>query len=164
MSNGIYGIGLSGLAAAQAGLATAGHNIANVNTPGYSRQLAIQGTRAPQFTGDGWFGTGVDVTTVRRVYSDFLGAQANRAGAGASQLDAYRTELGKLDNLFGDPASGLAPALNDLFSAVNAVAQNPANTPARQALLSTAQGFTSRLRQQDEALAGMRAANNQQLQ
>jgi flagellar hook-associated protein 1 FlgK len=164
MSNGIYGIGLSGLAAAQAGLATAGHNIANVNTPGYSRQLAIQGTRAPQFTGDGWFGTGVDVTTVRRVYSDFLGAQANRAGAGASQLDAYRTELGKLDNLFGDPASGLAPALNDFFSAVNAVAQNPANTPARQALLSTAQGFTSRLRQQDEALAGMRAANNQQLQ
>jgi flagellar hook-associated protein 1 FlgK len=164
MSNGIYGIGLSGLAAAQAGLATAGHNIANVNTPGYSRQLAIQGTRAPQFTGDGWFGTGVDVSTVRRVYSDFLGAQANRAGAGASQLDAYRTELGKLDNLFGDPASGLAPALNDFFSAVNAVAQNPANTPARQSLLSAAQGFTSRLRQQDEALSGLRAANNQQLQ
>src|SRR6476659_4302140 len=103
MSNGIYGIGLSGLAAAQAGL----------DTPGYSRQLAIQGTRAPQFTGDGWFGTGVNVSTVRRVYSDFLGAQANRAGAGASQLDAYRTELGKLANLFGDPASGLAPALND---------------------------------------------------
>ena len=34
MSNGIYGIGLSGLVAAQAGLATAGHNIANVNTTG----------------------------------------------------------------------------------------------------------------------------------
>jgi flagellar hook-associated protein 1 FlgK len=164
MSNGIYGIGLSGLAAAQAGLATAGHNIANVNTPGYSRQLAIQGTRAPQFTGNGYFGTGVNVSTVRRVYAEFLGAQSNRAAAGAGQLDAYRAELGKLDNLFGDPAAGLAPALNDFFSAVNAVAQNPANTPARQSLLSTAQGLTSRLRQQDDALAGLRTANNQQLQ
>jgi len=38
MSNGIFGIGLSGLYAAQAGLLTTGHNISNVNTPGYTRQ------------------------------------------------------------------------------------------------------------------------------
>src|SRR5947209_2610313 len=99
MSNGIYGIGLSGLAAAQAGITTAGHNIANVNTPGYSRQLTIQTNRSPQYTGGGYIGTGVNVTTVRRVYSDFLGAQANRAASGASQLDAYHGELDKLDNL-----------------------------------------------------------------
>jgi len=163
MSNGIYGIGLSGLAAAQAGLLTAGHNVANVNTPGYSRQVAVQANRAPQFSGGMFVGTGVDVTTVRRVYDDFLGAQLNGATSSASHLDTYNTELSKLDNLFGDAATGLAPSLNDFFSAVNAVAQRPADAPARQALLSTAQGLVSRFRQQDDQLTSLRTANNAQL-
>jgi flagellar hook-associated protein 1 FlgK len=163
MGNGIYGIGLSGLAAAQAGLLTAGHNISNVNTPGYSRQQIILGTRSPQFTGSGFVGTGVNVTTVRRVYDDFLATQATRATAGAGQLDTYSTELGKLDNLFGDSSTGLAPALTGFFSALNAVAQHPADTPSRQALLSAAQGLASRFHQQDDQLAGLRSTNNAQL-
>jgi len=93
MGNGIFGIGLSGLAAAQAGILTAGHNIANVNTPGFSRQSIILGTRAPTFTGAGFVGNGVDVDSVRRVYNDFLGAQTVRATAGSSHLDTYSTEL-----------------------------------------------------------------------
>ncbi|MEO8977478.1 MAG: flagellar basal body protein, partial [Casimicrobiaceae bacterium] len=71
MSQSIYGIGLSGLAAAQAALLTAGHNIANVNTPGYTRQEALFAARPGLFTGSGFVGQGVDVTTVQRVYSNF---------------------------------------------------------------------------------------------
>ena len=56
MGTSIFGIGLSGLNAAQAGLTTTGHNIANVNTPGYTRQQLVQSARAPQFTGAGYFG------------------------------------------------------------------------------------------------------------
>jgi flagellar hook-associated protein 1 FlgK len=163
MSNGIYGIGLSGLAAAQAGMLTAGHNVSNVNTPGYSRQVAVLANRAPQFNGGMFVGTGVDVSTVRRVYDDFLGAQLNGATASASHLDTYNTELSKLDNLFGDAGTGLAPSLDDFFSAVNAVAQRPGDAAARQALLSTAQGLVSRFRQQDDQLASLRASNNAQL-
>jgi flagellar hook-associated protein 1 FlgK len=51
MASSIYSIGLSGLAAAQAGLVTTGHNIANVNTAGYSRQETLFGTSVPQFLG-----------------------------------------------------------------------------------------------------------------
>ena len=69
MSTNIYGIGLSGLAAAQAGLLTAGHNIANVNTPGYNRQEALFAARPGLFTGSGYIGQGVHVTTVQRIYS-----------------------------------------------------------------------------------------------
>ena len=163
MGNGIYGIGLSGLAAAQAGLLTAGHNISNVNTPGYSRQQILLGTSSPQFTGAGFIGTGVSVQSVRRVYNDFLGAQTTRATAGASHLDTYANELGKLDNLFGDPATGLGPALSDFFGAVNTVAQRPSDIAARQSLLSSGQALVSRLRQQQEQLEGLRAANNAQL-
>lgn len=163
MGNGIFGIGLSGLAAAQAGILTAGHNIANVNTPGFSRQSIILGTRAPTFTGAGFVGNGVDVDSVRRVYNDFLGAQTVRATAGASHLDTYSTELSKLDNLFGDATTGLGPALSDFFGAVNTVAQRPADVAGRQTLLSNAQALVSRLGQQQGQLDGLRQANNAQL-
>jgi flagellar hook-associated protein 1 FlgK len=164
MGNGIYGIGLSGLAAAQAGLLTASHNIANANTPGYSRQVVVLGTAQPQFTGAGFIGTGVNVTTVRRVYDEFLGAQATRAQASASHLDAYSGELAKLDNLFGDPTTGLNTSLSSFFAALNTVAQHPADTASRQAVLSAAQGLVSRFQQQSSQLAEIRAADNGQIQ
>jgi len=163
MGNGIFGIGLSGLAAAQAGLMTAGHNISNVNTAGYSRQQTIQGARAPIFTGSGFVGTGVNVDSVRRVYSDFLGAQTTRATAAANHLDTFTTELGKLDNHFDDATTGLGPALSDFFGAVNTVAQQPADLASRQTLLSSGQALVSRLRQQQDQLESLRAANNSQL-
>src|SRR6266545_3797259 len=131
MTNSIYGIGLSGLAAAQAGLLTAGHNIANVNTPGYSRQEILQATRLALFTGSGFFGQGVNVATVRRVYSEFLVAQQRQVQADASQLDAYHTQLTQVDNLFGDSASGLRPALSDFFAGVNGVGALPSDIPSR---------------------------------
>ena len=164
MGNGIYGIGLSGLAAAQAGIATASHNISNANTPGYSRQVVQLATNTPQFTGAGFIGSGVNVTTVRRVYDDFLAAQSTRAQGSASQLETYSGELDKLDNLFGDPTTGLGPALTGFFGALNTVAQHPTDTAARQAALSAAQGLASRFHQQDEQLGEIRATNNGQIQ
>src|ERR1700712_224670 len=122
MSNSIFGIGISGLYAAQAGLVTTGHNISNVNTPGYSRQQIIQSTQLPQFTGSGYLGQGTNVSTVQRVYSNFLASQTFQQQAGSSHLDTYNTQVSQLDNLFGDTAAGLSPALSDFFSGINAVA------------------------------------------
>ena len=79
MGNSIYGIAVSGLRAAQSGLMTTSHNIANVNTAGFSRQETVQATLLPQFGGSGYFGTGVQVNDVRRVYSAFLVSQARDA-------------------------------------------------------------------------------------
>ena len=56
----IFNIGVSGLNAAQAGLAVTSHNIANASTDGFHRQYAMQGTETPQETGAGFFGHGVD--------------------------------------------------------------------------------------------------------
>ena len=83
MGTSIFGIGLSGLNAAQAGLTTTGHNIANVNTPGYTRQQLVQSARAPQFTGAGYFGQGTNADTVRRIYSEFLASQVRQTQASA---------------------------------------------------------------------------------
>ena len=110
MANSIFNIGLSGLNAAQAGLVTTGHNISNLSTPGFSRQETLFGTSFPQFLGNSFYGRGVEINGVRRIYSDFLAAQVLSTRAEASELGALTTELTQLDNLFGDPASGLAPA------------------------------------------------------
>ena len=68
----IFTIGQSALAAAQAGISTAGQNIANVSTLGYSRQSVVQTATTPQPLGFGYLGQGTQVTAIRRIYSDYL--------------------------------------------------------------------------------------------
>ena len=62
----LLSIGLSGLTANKTALSVTGHNITNVNTPGFSRQDAVQATRNPQFSGAGYIGSGTTLTDVRR--------------------------------------------------------------------------------------------------
>lgn len=163
-STGMLGIGLSGLTAAQAGLVTTGHNIANVNTPGYTRQQTIQSVRTPQFTGSGYFGQGVNVDSVRRVYSDFLASQVRSNQASAADLSIRKSELDQLDNLFANSSSSLGAALGDFFAGVNAVAARPADVPSRQTLLSSAQALVSRFHQLGEQLAETRSGANARIE
>src|SRR5688500_11459607 len=109
--SGIFGIAISGLNAAQAGLVTTGHNIANAATPGYHRQQVIQSNGIPRLTGAGFIGSGVVVDSVKRVYSDFLDAQASRATAQAAYYATYSDQIGQIDNILSDPSAGLAPEL-----------------------------------------------------
>ena len=75
MGDGLFGISISGLRAAQIGLSTTGHNITNASTSGFHRQEIIQSTNNPLQTGAGFIGQGVTVDTVRRVYSAYLDNQ-----------------------------------------------------------------------------------------
>jgi flagellar hook-associated protein 1 FlgK len=144
MATSILGIGQSALAAAQAGLSTTGHNIANASTAGYSRQVVIQGAATAQNFGFGFLGQGTQVTSVQRVYSDFLGNQAQSAQSSASSLDSYNTQISQIDNILSDPSAGLAPAIQDFFNGVQTVATNPASIPARQAALSSGDALAAR--------------------
>ena len=89
MGSGLFSIGISGLNAAQAGLVTTGHNISNAGTPGFHRQTVVQSNATPQLTGAGFVGTGVQVNTIKRVYSDFLDGQAMRAQSQASYYTTF---------------------------------------------------------------------------
>ena len=85
----ILTIGQSGLFAAQAGVLTTGHNISNAGTPGFSRQQIVQTSAGSQDLGVGFVGKGVDITTVKRVYNEFLSQQVLTAQTSSSQLDCY---------------------------------------------------------------------------
>ena len=75
----LLNVGVRALQTNQIALQTAGNNIANVNTPGYSRQTAVLENVAGQFSGAGYYGQGVNVETIIRNYSQFLTHQSTIA-------------------------------------------------------------------------------------
>ena len=160
MGSSVFGIGISGMNAAQAGLVTSGHNISNASTPGFNRQEIVQASNLPQATGAGFLGQGVAVSTVKRIYSEVLSNQLTLAQTQGSQLDAYNARITQLANMLGDPSAGLAPVLQDFFSGVADVAAHPESAPSRQALLSSANALSARFQGLDQQFAEMRAGIN----
>ncbi|MFN0314228.1 MAG: flagellar hook-associated protein FlgK [Burkholderiales bacterium] len=163
MATGILGIAVSGLNAAQAGLAVTSHNIANASTDGFHRQTAIQATQFSQPTGSGFFGRGVVVDTVLRSYSQFLDGAVLTAQTQQSYLDTYGAQISQLDNMLADPNSGLSPSLQSFFSAVQDVATNPSSVPSRQQMISAAQTMVARFQTFDSRFEEIRKGINSQL-
>jgi len=140
----LLNIGLSGLAASKTQLSVTGHNITNVNTPGYTRQDAVQATRVPQFSGAGYIGSGTTLTDIRRSYSEFLTSQLRSSTALASDVAAYKSQIDQLDSLLAGSTTGITPSLQSFFAALQTAAEDPANIPARQLVLSEAEGLSRR--------------------
>ncbi|HOG03552.1 MAG TPA: flagellar hook-associated protein FlgK, partial [Accumulibacter sp.] len=160
MGSGIIGTGVSGLHAAQFGLQTTEHNIANANTPGYTRQRTIQASNPGLLTGAGFLGQGTRVATIERVYSRFLTEQVDRSQSSVSQLDSYYAQIKQIDNMLGDASAGLAPALQQFFSSVDQVAANPSQLATRQSMVSTAQALSARYQALGDQLAQMNDSIN----
>ncbi len=163
MASGIFGIGITGLNAAQAGMVTTGHNIANANTPGYHRQRIIQTTMSPLFTGSVFLGQGAKVENVLRAYSDFLEGQVIRSESRSSYFSTYGAQLTQIDNLLADPAAGLSPALQEFFNSVHDVAANPASVPSRQAMISGGAALMARFQSIDSRLSELYDSTNTQI-
>lgn len=158
--SGLINTGISALNAAQYGVLTAGHNIANANTPGFSREITEQKTNTALFTGAGYIGQGVAVATVRRIYDDFLAQQTRQAQSESSSLSTYQSMLERVDNMLADPAAGLSPALNEFFTGLQAVAASPSDVSARQSLLSNANALAGQFTSLEGQLTDLRSAAN----
>jgi len=153
-------IGLSGLLAAQRQIATTSHNISNANVDGYSRQRVEQGTQPPYAVGGlafgQGFGQGTMVRDVDRVYDGFLGTQIREVGAEHQRLSVFHRMSSYVDDILADPAGGITPVLQDFFSAVQDVADDPGSSTARIALLDQGSALSARFQAiegQFEALA-----------
>ncbi len=163
MATSIFGTGVSALNSSQLGLATAEHNISNLNTPGFTRQQTVQAARQPQFTGAGYIGQGVDVSTVKRVYNEFLDKQILQEQGLSSQLDAHYAQIKQIDNMLADPNSGMAPAIQEFFSAVNNVANAPESQPARQAMINNANSLSGRFQSINQRMVDLNNGVNSQI-
>jgi flagellar hook-associated protein 1 FlgK len=140
----LMGIGTRAMFANYAALQTTGNNIANANTQGYSRQQVELSTAKGQYTGAGFFGQGVNVTTVTRSYDRFLTAQASSTNSVASADAARNDQLTQLENVFPLGESGLGYAAGKLLNAFVDVANNPQDSSSRQVVLTRAQELSTR--------------------
>jgi flagellar hook-associated protein 1 FlgK len=152
----ILGNALSGLLTFQRALTTTSHNIANVNTEGYSRQRIELDARNPYMIGDAFIGNGVEVVSVSRAYDQLLTNHLRSTTSAYNQLAKVAELAGNIDNILADPEGGLSPILQDFFNAVQDLADQPTSGSARQQLISTAESMVNRLHTLDSMFASMR--------
>jgi flagellar hook-associated protein 1 len=142
---------LRGLLAQQEALDTAGHNVANANTPGYSRQQVVLTATQPLLvpgnsivTGAGaQIGTGVDVTAISRIRDVFLDVQYRAQATSLGDASTRASSLDQAQLAFAEPSdSGIAAGLQKFWSSWSDVANAPTSQPAREALIANAQALT----------------------
>jgi flagellar hook-associated protein 1 len=153
----MLGTGLSSLRALQRALDTTAHNIANVNTAGYTRQRVDFSTRNPQVYGTNWIGSGVNASQVKRVYDQYLSDSVRNSSGSLGRLEAYASQAEGLDNLLGDTSNGLSASLQRYTDAVNEVSSTPTSISARQVLLAEGRALVEKLKNYDVRLRQMSA-------
>lgn len=160
----LFDIARSALTTSQQALTVTGHNVANVNTPGYSRQEAVLSERPPLNGQPGMAGTGVQALAIRRYSDEFINRQLTTAQQNLGRLSVSREELLRLQNLFGDGNNqGLAARLNDFFQGLQDVSTNPGELTARAVLLANARQLASTVNQTAADLASARQSLNFQI-
>ncbi|OWQ91321.1 flagellar hook-associated protein FlgK [Roseateles aquatilis] len=153
----LLSLGMRAMFANQAALQTIGQNIANANTPGYSRQDVVLTTPEGQFTGAGYFGKGVNVETVTRSHNEFLTREAAAAKSQAFMDTSMQSQLGQLEKLFPTGSDGLGQATNDFLNALVDVASRPSDPSARQVVLGKANDLAARFQSAGQQLADLQS-------
>ncbi|WP_321844078.1 flagellar hook-associated protein FlgK [Paraburkholderia bannensis] len=162
MSN-IFSIGLSGLQAAQIGIATAGENISNSSTAGYNVESAVYSEANGQATSSGYLGGGVNTATVQRAYSQYITTALNNAQSSNSSLTASYTLATSLANLVGSPTSGISSSITSFFTGMQNVSNSPSSSSVRQTALSDAQTLADQINAAGEQYDSLRQSVNTQL-
>ncbi len=162
--SGLLSNALSGLQSSQNALRTAGHNISNANTAGYTRQQVNYATRPEQYIGSaGFIGSGVTTTSIERVVNEFVTAQLRLDTTTFNQLDTFNNNIGKIDKLFSDTSTGLSGALQTFFAAMQNGANDPASTPARQLVVTEAESLSVRFNNLHQRLSDIEKSINGEL-
>jgi flagellar hook-associated protein 1 len=159
----IFSIGVSGLNAANVSLATVSHNISNANTPGYTRQTVSQSAMVPQNLGSSFVGMGVSVDTISRSYDKYLSDQVLTAQSDSSYYSAQLDQLNQIDNIMANTSTGLSTSLQNYFTSLQTMSQNPASLPSRQNALASAQAMVSQFQSINNRLTQIQDGTNTQI-
>jgi flagellar hook-associated protein 1 FlgK len=163
--DGLLDIGKSALSAAQQALTVTGHNVANVNTPGYSRQEAVLTERSPVNGNPGQIGTGVQVTQIRRIVDGFINRELTTSHELLGELSITQDQLFQIQAMFSDSNDqGIGAQLNEFFRSLQDVAANPADITPRSVLLAKSVLLTNSITQVAGALAVRRTSVNEQVE
>ncbi len=161
---GLLDTAVTGLRVSQSALRTAGHNIANANTAGFSRQNIEVQTNIPSFSGSGYIGNGASVVSVQRTANEFVTNQLRVDTSLSHSQTTFSDNIRQLDTLLSDPSSGLSSALDTFFATIQNGADDPTSIPARQLIISEADNLAARFHTIYESFETMNESVNQKMQ
>jgi flagellar hook-associated protein 1 FlgK len=149
---------------------TTSNNIANVNTPGASRQVVNLTEASPivgspgyaTWSGPGTQGDGVLVSSITRIHQDSYDGLFRGASSAQSYFDVEQQQLSAIQSSFGEPTNGVNQAFTDLQTAISQLASNPSGTTERQGVITASQAFVTTLNRVGGAIQNAQATVIQQ--
>ena len=153
----VLSTGTSALLTQQRAINVTGNNIANVNTPGYSRQRLNLETNPPTQTGLGLTSFGVTSTGIERIYDRFIGVQLNNENANLGRWEAQKGMLERVEVVFDESGGyGLNQALSDFWNSWQDLSLNPSGQTERSVVAATSQGLADTIRKKYSDLEQVR--------
>ncbi len=127
----------------QEALQVATNNIANANTPGYSREVLDLTENPPVSQGSLWFGTGVSAGKVESIRDQMLELRIYDETQQQGNAQAQSTALQQVEGLVSDPTQGIGADLTAFFNSINQLSTDPTSIPLRQSMLTAANNLAN---------------------
>ena len=157
---GSLSIAMGALQADQTAVQVTSNNIANVNTPGYDRQVPTLEEAEPMEIGGLLLGGGVEVAGVQSIRDNVLNLRLNSETQQQSALNSYVSAMQQVEAIFNEASGvGLSSAIDGFFSSLEALSANPTDSTLRQSVLDAgstlAQAFNSSSAQLQQVQSGI---------
>lgn len=158
-------LGKRALLTHQFSLQTIGHNIANVNTPGYTRQRVRVNATYPEDSAVGQVGTGVTAIDVRHIRDLFLGEQFREATKSAGEWSYKHKSLTQIESMFNEPQDGsMNELLNNFWDSWSELATNSDSTNNRKLIVAQAEELINGIQQLAKKLNSLQASIDRDMQ
>ncbi|MBD3216659.1 MAG: flagellar hook-associated protein FlgK [candidate division Zixibacteria bacterium] len=150
-------IGKRALLSSQLAMTTLGHNMANVNTPGYSRQRVSITSATPVDTPWGNAGSGVEIKAIEQIRDLFLTDQYRNENANLGRWEGLEKSISQIEGFFNEPQeNSLGESLDRFWSAWQELANRPEDHASRVSLVQEAQSLENNFHQLDKQLRDLR--------
>lgn len=149
------------LLADQGALNATSNNIANANTPGYTREQVELSASTPIEEGGITYGTGVTLDQVQSIRDQVLELRIAEETQQQSSAQTQYNALQQVQGLFSDPTQGIGADLTAFFNSLNQLSTDPSSVSQRQAVLTAAQNLAGTFQQTEQNLDTIQSGLNQ---
>jgi flagellar hook-associated protein 1 FlgK len=145
----------------QGALDATSNNIANQNTPGYSREVPVLTEGAPTEEGNVTYGGGVVLQQIQSVTDQLLQIQISDQNQQQSSAQTQYNTMQQVQQLFSDPTSGIGGDFTSFFNSLSQLSTDPTSIPDRQAVLTAAQNLATSFNSTEQSLDSIQSGLNQ---
>ncbi len=149
-------IAVRALLAQQGALATTSNNVANINTPGYSRQRPIMMESEPTWEGSFLMGSGVTLKGIESLRDNVLELRLDEETQRQGQLGAFVNAMQQVQTMFSGNDGEIGDTISKFFTSLNQLSADPANIPIRQSVLQAAANMATAFRRTSANVSALR--------